>query len=116
MFIAGNLLKFCPGNMQLWYQFTEQHLCDSILNAEQFAIHGGNKAFFCIQKFSFLPLSSIKTLENEDEWFSQAFTFHSKEKGSFNLPSWRTFLFCPCYRHILHSTCGYHSKYNLYEF
>lgn len=59
--------NFVLEKMQLLYQFTEQHLYDSILNVEQFGIHGGDKAFFCNQKFSFLSLSSTKTLENEDE-------------------------------------------------
>lgn len=54
--------------MQLLHQFTEHHLYDSILNAEQFGIHGGDKAFFCNQKFSFLPVSSIKTLENDNDF------------------------------------------------
>lgn len=54
--------------MELLYQFTEHHLYDSILNAEEFGIHGRGKAFFCNYKFRFLPLSSIKTLENEDDF------------------------------------------------
>lgn len=59
--------NFVLEKMQLLHQFTEHHLYDGILNDEQFGIHGGDKAFFWNQKFSFLLLSSIKTLENEDE-------------------------------------------------
>lgn len=32
--------------MQLLYKFIEHHLYNGILNAEQFGIHGGDKAFF----------------------------------------------------------------------
>lgn len=35
--------------MQLLYQFTEQRLYGSIVNFEQFGIHGGDKALFAIR-------------------------------------------------------------------
>lgn len=47
--------------MQLLYQFTEEHLFDASLKAEQFTIHRGDEAFFCNQKFSSIPFTSIKT-------------------------------------------------------
>lgn len=47
--------------MQLFYHFTEEHLCDASLKTEQFSIHRGDEAFFCNQKFSSIPFSSIKT-------------------------------------------------------
>lgn len=46
--------------MQLLYQFTEPHLYDSILNAEQFGIHGGDKAFFVIRSLDSFHLVLLK--------------------------------------------------------
>lgn len=60
-------LIFVLEKMQLLRQFTEEHLNDTILNAEQFSIHGGDKAFFVIRSLVPFHLVLLKHKNNEDE-------------------------------------------------
>jgi len=53
--------------MQLLHQFTEKHLYDAILNAEQFSIHRGDKAFFVIRSLVPFHLVLLKHKKNGDD-------------------------------------------------
>lgn len=110
MFIVGN---FVLEKMQLLYQFTEEHLYDTIWNAEQFSIHGGDKAFFVIRSLVPFHLVLLKHKKIEMSDFHKLSCFSLKKKKMLlGLVSWRTFLFCPCHRYLLHCTCCYRSIYN----
>ena len=60
-------LNFVLEKMQLLCQFTEEHLNVTILNAKQFSIHGGDKAFFVIRSLVPFHLVLLKHKNNGDE-------------------------------------------------
>lgn len=66
--------------MQLLYQFTEQHLYDGILNAEQFGIHGGDKAFFVIRSLVSFHLVLLKHQKMKMSDFHKLSGFTLKKK------------------------------------